>query len=147
MFWCGENRPEANPGLTMSTEAAGSPVAADQMKCGTSLVRRQRRPYLQACVWFAASAASLFAQNGPAVVSPEVHADHRVTLRVSAPKAAEVTFKGDWHNDALKMDKGADGVWSITVGPLSPSTYIYAFTVDGVTIADPINPRVKLRAR
>lgn len=99
-------------------------------------------------VWlFFSLVAPAFAQTPPPLLSPEVFPDHRVTLRLAAPKAAEVTFKGDWHNDPLKMEKGADGVWSVTVGPLAPAAYIYSFTVDGVTIADPVNPRVKLRAR
>jgi enterochelin esterase-like enzyme len=37
-------------------------------------------------------------------------------------------------------------VWSITLGPFDPSIYIYSFTVDGLAIADPMNPRIKLRA-
>jgi enterochelin esterase family protein len=85
--------------------------------------------------------------SAPAVVSPEVHPDRTVTFRIAAPKASEVTFTSDWLAAAQKMDKAADGVWSLTVGPLSPSTYIYSFTVDGVAMADPVNPRIKLRAR
>ena len=46
-----------------------------------------------------------------------------------------------------KMTKDGKGVWSITLGQLPPSIYLYSFTVDGVTIADLVNPRVKLRAR
>ncbi len=46
-----------------------------------------------------------------------------------------------------KMTKGADGVWSLTVGPLEPGIYIYNFNLDGLNLADPINPRMKLRAR
>lgn len=46
-----------------------------------------------------------------------------------------------------KMVKGDDGVWAITVGPLNPSIYIYHFILDGIPIADPVNPRMKLRAR
>jgi enterochelin esterase family protein len=45
------------------------------------------------------------------------------------------------------MIKGDDGVWALTVGPLAPATYIYSFTVDGIVMADPVNPRIKLRAR
>jgi enterochelin esterase-like enzyme len=30
---------------------------------------------------------------------------------------------------------------------LEPSIYLYTFSVDGVTIADPVNPRIKLRSR
>ncbi len=92
------------------------------------------------------AAAGLVAQN---VVSPEVAADNRVTFRVAAPKATEVSFFGDWMptGKTLPMTKDAAGVWSVTTGPLPPSVYIYHFVVDGMTIADPVNPRIKLRAR
>src|SRR5690348_8981227 len=84
-----------------------------------------------------------------AVVSPEVHPDRRVTFRLYAPKAAEVTLFGDWmppsSNQPLTRDD--QGVWTITVGPLSPGISIYTFTVDGMTIPDPVNPRIKLRWR
>jgi enterochelin esterase family protein len=35
----------------------------------------------------------------------------------------------------------------VTLGPLEPGLAIYNFTMDGVVIADPVNPRIKLRAR
>ena len=94
------------------------------------------------------AAAAAFAQRTAPVVSPEVHPDHRVTFRVKAPKASEVTLTGDWlgTNPAPKLAKDDAGVWSVTLGPFEPSIYIYSFTVDGVAMADPINPRMKLRA-
>jgi enterochelin esterase-like enzyme len=91
----------------------------------------------------------LAAQQRPApVVSPEVHADRRVTFRLKAPKASEVTLTGDWLGSAPApaLAKDAAGVWSVTLGPFEPSIYIYSFTVDGMAIADPVNPRMKLRA-
>jgi enterochelin esterase family protein len=45
------------------------------------------------------------------------------------------------------MTKDADGVWSVTSAPLEPTVHLYFFTVDGQAIADPINPRMKLRVR
>src|SRR4051812_46826135 len=93
------------------------------------------------------AALPLVAQRGPSVVSPEVLPDHKVTFRISAPKATEVTFTGDWiTTGAQKMTKGDDGVWTITLGPLAPATYIYSYTLDGIAMADPLNPRIKLRA-
>lgn len=95
------------------------------------------------------SALALAQTSGPPpVVSPEVHADRKVTFRIRAPKASDVTFFGDWMptNTSEKMSRGNDGVWSVTLGPLPPSIYLYSFTVDGVTIADPVNPRIKLRS-
>ncbi|MEO6568541.1 MAG: alpha/beta hydrolase-fold protein [Opitutaceae bacterium] len=87
------------------------------------------------------------ATASPALVSPEVHPDRRVTFRVAAPKATEVSLTSDWQTGTKQMEKGADGAWSITVGPLAPSSYIYSFNVDGIAVADPVNPRIKLRAR
>ena len=82
-----------------------------------------------------------------AIVSPEVLADRRVTFRIEAPNARAVALKGDWQADAFPMARRDDGVWSVTVGPLAPATYIYSFTVDGVALADPVNPKIKLRMR
>ncbi len=103
-----------------------------------------------------AAVASLFAGFAGAqgrnpvvpVVSPEVHPDHSVTFRIKAPKASEVSLTGDWlgSTPAPKLTKDEQGVWSVTLGPFEPSIYIYSFTVDGVAMADPVNPRMKLRA-
>jgi enterochelin esterase-like enzyme len=88
----------------------------------------------------------------PVVIrSPEVQPDHRVTLRLLAPKASAVTVAGEWTHPAPNtpqaMTKDAQGIWSITIGPVEPNIYIYLFTVDGVTMTDPVNPLIKLRAR
>src|SRR6476661_1265786 len=93
-------------------------------------------------------AVTLFAQQPPRLVSPEVHSDRKVTFRIRAPKATDVTLTGDWlgTTPAPKLTKDDAGVWSVTLGPFEPSIYIYSFTVDGVAMADPINPRMKLRA-
>jgi enterochelin esterase family protein len=45
------------------------------------------------------------------------------------------------------MTKDATGIWSFTSPPLEAATHLYFFTVDGLAIADPINPRIKLRVR
>ena len=97
---------------------------------------------------FCTLVASAIAQRPAALVSPEVLPDHRVTFRIRAPKASEVTLTTDWLGTAPapKLAKDESGVWSVTLGPLEPSIYIYSFTVDGVAMADPINPRMKLRA-
>jgi enterochelin esterase family protein len=86
---------------------------------------------------------------GDTVQSPEVAPDHRVTFRVYAPKASEVTLTGDWLGTTAppKLAKDERGVWSLTLGPMEPSIYIYSFNVDGIAMADPVNPRMKLRAR
>ena len=74
------------------------------------------------------------------LVSPEVHADRSITFRLRAPEASQVSlqFRG-----AKPMTKGADGVWSLTAGPVEPEIYQYNFIVDGVRILDPGNPNLK----
>jgi len=95
--------------------------------------------------------ATSLAQTPPpdGLVSPEVHPDGHVTFRIRAPKATEVTLFGDWMPVGSKhpMTKDGEGVWSTTVGPIEATIHLYSFTVDGVTIADPVNPRIKLRQR
>jgi enterochelin esterase family protein len=82
------------------------------------------------------------------IVSPEVAADRRVTFRLLAPKATEVSVMGQWDdNKRHPMTKDERGVWSVTLGPLDPSFWFYNFTLDGIDIADPVNPQVKLRTR
>jgi enterochelin esterase family protein len=91
------------------------------------------------------------AQPPPAdnLVSPEVRPERKVTFRIRAPKSAQVGLFGSWMplGTLEPMTKDADGVWSVTVGPLAPNGYLYTFNVDGVIIADPVNPDVKLRQR
>jgi enterochelin esterase-like enzyme len=84
------------------------------------------------------------AQNArPQVVSPEVTADRRITLRLYAPSAQQVVAAGELDGKPHPMTKGADGVWTVTVGPLEPDIYTYAFIVDGVSALDPQNTNTK----
>lgn len=90
-------------------------------------------------------------KSGPQLVSPEYHADGRVTFRLRAPEAKQVKLVGGpiarevkWAGagpDAQKipMQKTAAGVWEITVGPLGPDRYPYVYELDGVRILDPMN--------
>ncbi len=83
----------------------------------------------------------------PTLVSPEVMPDRRVTFRIDAPKATEVSIAGDWvtHGRALAgpLAKDDSGVWSITLGPFVPDFYSYSFSVDGVRTLDPKNAWIK----
>jgi enterochelin esterase family protein len=73
--------------------------------------------------------------------STEVAPDHKVTFRIYAPKATEVSVGGDFGGG--KLSKDDKGVWSITVGPLTPDFYTYTFDVDGVRTIDPKNATIK----
>jgi enterochelin esterase family protein len=77
------------------------------------------------------------------VVSPEVHADRTVTFRLRAPEVREVSVTGELLDGPFALTKGADGVWSVTVGPVAPEVYEYELTIDGMTFHDPRNPAVK----
>src|SRR5258707_14528 len=77
------------------------------------------------------------------VVSPEVHADHRVTFRLRAPNVKEVNVQIEGASKPLAMQKDDEGVWSGTTEPLAPDYYGYAFSVDGVTMFDPSNSATK----
>jgi enterochelin esterase-like enzyme len=83
------------------------------------------------------------------LVSPEVQTDRSVTFRVRAPKASEVSLYGDWMpvGKPASMSKGSDGVWSIHTDPLEANVHLYWFNLDGVAVADPINPVIKVRQR
>ena len=73
------------------------------------------------------------------IKSPEISADHKVTFRLLAPKASEVTLNGSWIGATnLPMTKDDAGVWSTTFA-LTPQMYGYWFLVDGVRAIDPSN--------
>jgi enterochelin esterase-like enzyme len=75
--------------------------------------------------------------------SPEIGADRRVTFRLLAPKASEVSVSGEFMKGSQALTKNAEGLWSATVGPIEPEIYYYNFTIDGVRTLDPGNPEVK----
>ena len=108
-------------------------------------------------------------RGGPAVVSPQIEADRRVTFRIWAPNATAVTVGGDINGSVVPdpnaaapqpapagppngrgggtpvvtMAKGETGVWSgTTVRPVRPGAWRYTFNVDGVTVVDSRNVTV-----
>src|SRR2546423_5884129 len=84
------------------------------------------------------------ARNAPALRSPEVAPDRRVTFRLLAPRAAEVTLTGEFITGSTRLEKNDKGIWSVTLGPLEPEIYHYNFTIDGVRTIDPSNPSLKI---
>src|SRR3984957_1015188 len=79
------------------------------------------------------------------LISPEVLSEGKVAFRIYAPKASDVTLRGDWMtaSEPVKLEKDKQGVWAATVGPLVPDFYSYSFSVDGVQTIDPKNPTIK----
>jgi enterochelin esterase family protein len=85
------------------------------------------------------------------MVSPEVHADRRVTFRVKAPNAKSVLLQSPPIMNALGSADGVvgfhevddDGVWTLTLGPLAPDIYDYVYIIDGVPTIDSNCPGVQ----
>ncbi|MBQ5718236.1 MAG: esterase, partial [Alistipes sp.] len=71
--------------------------------------------------------------------SPEINADHSVTVRLYAPKASEVKLVGDLVEKPTPLTRNDEGVWSLTTPPRKSDLYSYAFEVDGVRTNDPSN--------
>ena len=92
--------------------------------------------------------ASVLAQAPrPPIVSPDVHSNGNVTFRLFAPNAVKVLLNSGEMQSVLKvgsfpMTNDDNGVWSVTVGPLSPGLYDYTFNLDGVAITDPASKQV-----
>ncbi len=101
-------------------------------------------------------------RGGPAIVSPQIESDGRVTFRIFAPQANAVSVGGDISQGlvadpnaaaaapasgggrggtpAIVMAKGENGVWSgTTIRSIKPGAWRYTFSVDGVTTVDPRN--------
>ena len=86
--------------------------------------------------------------------SVEVQPDRHVRFRLWAPNASEVKLQaegpestpGITPEEAYKnmggvpMEKGDQGIWEVTIGPIEPGIYRYTFIVNGVTTVDPRNP-------
>jgi enterochelin esterase family protein len=83
-------------------------------------------------------------RGGPSLVSPEVHADRTVTFRLLAPNAREVALGAELDGTPHPMTRDGAGVWSVTVGPLTPEIYAYTFNADGIAVLDPRNANTKL---
>ncbi|MFI5379618.1 MAG: alpha/beta hydrolase [Tepidisphaerales bacterium] len=77
------------------------------------------------------------------ILSPDIKPDRQVTFRLRAPRAAEVVVNGQWTSGRSILAKDADGLWSVTVGPIDPGIYEYSFAVDGLSMIDPGNSAIK----
>jgi len=77
--------------------------------------------------------------RGPLVISPQINSNKTVTFRYLAPLAKDVKLNGQFFKGSIGMIKDSAGIWSATVGPITPDIYPYSFQVDGVTAMDPAN--------
>jgi enterochelin esterase-like enzyme len=89
------------------------------------------------------SSTTILAQMPARLVSPELQSDGQVTFRFRSPNAVKVELSLEGQRDPTPMQKNDQGVWSVTIGPLEPDFYGYAFVEDGVGLVDPSNSIIK----
>lgn len=80
------------------------------------------------------------------ILSPEILPDNKVTFRIYAKDAQNITVSGEWQtgfNARETLARNDTGLFSLTVGPLKPELYGYTFSVDGVNTIDPNNVQVR----
>jgi enterochelin esterase family protein len=86
------------------------------------------------------------ASNVPGAEFPAIHADLRVTFRLSAPTAQSVQLQpgplgrgayGGLGEGTFDMALDDEGFWSVTIGPVVPGFHYYWFDVDGAAVNDP----------
>ena len=83
---------------------------------------------------------ALLASTLTASAQPKTNDDGTVTFRYQNDTAktvlVDVQFAG-----RKEMTRGADGTWTVTLGPAAPDMYPYCYIVDGVSVMDPENPQ------
>src|SRR5689334_7493479 len=82
---------------------------------------------------------TVVAQRAPSLSSPEVRPDNTITFRYYSRTAKKVSVNGEFKEGYIPLKKDTSGVWSVTVGPITPDIYPYSFMVDSVQVADPNN--------
>ena len=97
-------------------------------------MKRRFAIYIAACLCATATMAQKVKQ------STVCNADGTVTFRYENPNAKEVQVDVQFAG-RNPMKKGADGVWTATLGPAAPDMYPYCFVVDGVSVMDPLCPQ------
>lgn len=72
----------------------------------------------------------------------KIHSDRSVTFRIDAPNAEEVKVLNQSDEAAMGakeylLEKGGDGVWTVTTKPCRPGFHYYELSIDGFRCADP----------
>ena len=72
----------------------------------------------------------------------DIDANRRVTFRVNAPDATDVRIINKSDPDAMgaaeySLQKGGDGVWTVTTNPVRPGFHYYDLSIDGFAVSDP----------
>ncbi len=127
---------DKNPTLMYfaGTPHTGPVPTADGLKVLDSYFAWRRTPE-------GASAARIADEPKPASTNvmgaqfPKVHPDRRVTFQLKAPDAQKVAVQIG--HGTYDMERGNDGVWSVTTPPQVVGFHYYSLIVDGVPVNDP----------
>jgi enterochelin esterase-like enzyme len=84
--------------------------------------------------------APVSAQVLPSFPSTKINPDHTITFRYRDPGATAVLCSIENVAKPLPMRKDAEGIWTITSGPLPAGIYRYHFEINGIAFLDPANP-------
>jgi len=85
------------------------------------------------------AAAEVSQTSVPGADTPTIQPDRSITFKLKAPEARTVQVAG---GDGLgagpfNMNRGTDGVWTVTTPPAVPGFHYYWFLLDGVRVNDP----------
>ena len=90
-------------------------------------------------MFMATACAGAFAQSGAwwqQAPSTVINPDNTVTITYRNANAKSVKVWTQF-SENVDMTKGANGVWTATIGPAEPDIYPYHFEVDGISVMDP----------
>ena len=83
---------------------------------------------------------ALLATTLTATAQPRLNDNGTVTFNYKNDSATKVMVDVQFAG-RHDMTRGADGTWSVTLGPAAPDMYPYCFVVDGMSVMDPENPQ------
>ena len=96
--------------------------------------------------WLLVFSASvpLVAQPPAHFHSTEIHPDHSVTFSYKDAAATSVMLGLEGVAKPIPMEKGENGIWTVTTPPLAPEIYGYHFEANGDHRLDPNNPHTTI---
>lgn len=72
--------------------------------------------------------------NAPGLEYPRIDSQNRAIFRIEAPEVQKLQLD---LGKVYDMEKGEDGVWTVTTDPLPPGFHYYYLIIDGYRFSDP----------
>ena len=86
--------------------------------------------------------AGLFAASLLLLASTATCASLPKKFALKAPNAKAVEVNAEWSKENIPLDRGEDGMWSVTLDSIPAGVWSYSFLVDGLNVLDPGNPEI-----